>query len=178
MPHDLVVQDDQSVVIADLYEEQQPSHLSLSGTGKSSSPGRVTIQGVKLMITTPVAATIDNYYGSLFYMSAFFMEKSFPSWQFTQTGSRDFNLTMLGNNFDTTSLDPAPFQAKLSKQTGLNMLGNALSNFSDLGLGQAFAPFPDVQNDPSNWLVYTALDDFRRLGLADLSFNHPTVTDA
>jgi hypothetical protein len=51
----------------------------------------------------PAFATVDNYFGSLFYMSSFFMEKAYPQWQISQTGSRQFNLTLLGNVFDATN---------------------------------------------------------------------------
>lgn len=43
---DVMIDDDQSAVFADLYAEQlQKGHLSLSGTGVGTVPGRVTIQG-------------------------------------------------------------------------------------------------------------------------------------
>jgi hypothetical protein len=34
---------------------------------------------------------------------------------------------------------------------------------------------PDVITDKSLWLVHEGLDDFRRLGSADLALNHPEV---
>ena len=99
--YDVIVSDDKSVVIEDLYCEQlKVGHLKLSGTGSGDVPGRVTIQGVKSDSYTPAYATIDNYYGSLFYMSSMFLEKSFPEWTITQTGSREFNMTLIGNDFD------------------------------------------------------------------------------
>ena len=34
---------------------------------------------------------------------------------------------------------------------------------------------PDVMEDKSLWLVHTGLDDFRRLGSADIALNHPEL---
>ena len=178
-PHDTIVNDDQTtVVLADMYEEQQPGHLVLSGSSAGSSAGktqgRVTIQGVKSELTSPQFATVDNYEGSLFVMGTFFMEKSFPQWQINQTGSREFNLTMLGNNFDSAD-SVSPLGVYMTHPENLNLVANTRSNFSDVGLGANMGAMEDVVNDPSNWLVHEALDDFRRLGLADLRLNHPQL---
>ena len=179
-PHDIIVNDDQTaVVLTDLYEEQQPGHLVLSGSSSSTrnagkAHGRVTIQGVKSELTSPQFATIDDYEGSLFVMGTFFMEKSFPEWQINQTGSREFNLTMLGNNFDSEE-SQSPLGVYMTHPDKLNLVANTRSNFSDIGLGADLSAMEDVVNDPSNWLVHEALDDFRRLGLADLRLNHPQL---
>lgn len=176
-PHDVIVKDDQSVVIADLYQEQQPGHLLLSGRsdGKASgASGRVSIQGAKSEVTTPVWATVDNYHGSLFYMGSFFMEKSFPQWQVVGK-SDDFNLTMMGNNFDSTNADPLGLKLDAGSARRANLFANTLSNYADSSLGQGLAPMKDTVNDPTHWLVHAALDDFRRLGLADLRLNHPSL---
>ena len=61
--YDVVVKDDQSVVIEDLYCEQlKTGHLLLSGSG-GATPGRVVIQGIKSESDTAAYAEIDNYHG-------------------------------------------------------------------------------------------------------------------
>ena len=199
--YDVVVRDDSSVVIEDLYCEQlKVGHLLLSGSSSlankpssdSSSgtgPGRVVIQGVKVAVTSPAVATIDNYHGSLFYMSGMFMDKNdrwvnpsepnqkgFTKWLFAQTGSAEFNLTLLGNDFDTQT--PEYLRVSMGeggKKGSLNLLANLASNFSNLDCGESFPPLADQVEDPSMWLVHQALDDFRRLGSIDLQLNHPAV---
>ena len=87
--YDVIVEDDQSVVISDLYAEQlKQGHLLLSGTGKGTAAGRVTIQGVKSSATADWAK-IDNYYGSLFYMSSCFLSMACATcpWTITQQGT-------------------------------------------------------------------------------------------
>jgi hypothetical protein len=174
--YDVVVQDDQSVVIEDLYCEQlKTGHLLLSGSG-GTVPGRVVIQGVKSESDTAAYAEINNYHGSLYYQSSMFLEKSFPAWDITQTGSAEFNMTLIGNDFDAN--DDNFLQITMGaggKKGSLNMIANSVSNFSDIACGQANPPVPDKINDPSMWLVRQALDDFRRLGVADLQMNHPSV---
>ena len=66
--YDVVAQDDQSVVIEDLYCEQlKVGHLLLSGSG-GTVPGRVVIQGIKSESDTAAYALIDNYHGSLYLL--------------------------------------------------------------------------------------------------------------
>ena len=91
--YDVWIEDDESVVVADLYAEQLAlGHLKLSGTGEGDTPGRISIQGVKSHIENEGAwATIDNYYGSLFYMGSFFLVKSFPEWHVTQVSRNSRN---------------------------------------------------------------------------------------
>eukprot|EP00039_Didymoeca_costata_P032722 m.39070 g.39070 ORF g.39070 m.39070 type:complete len:833 (-) comp9506_c0_seq3:159-2657(-) len=176
-PHDIVVEDDESVTITDLYLEQQPGHIMMSGTGKGTKPGRVSIQGVKVMVTTPSFATIDNYYGNLFYMSGCFMEKSFPAWEVTYTGTRDFNLTLIGNNFDS-SMKSAPITFPSGKTVQVTALANTLSNFTDINMGQTMGQMKDVTMDSSLWGVHAALNDFRVLGMTDLALNHPSLFES
>ena len=177
--YDVIIEDDASVVLEDLYCEQlQTGHLMLSGSGKGGSRGgRVTIQGVKSHVMSPAYAVINNYHGSLFYMSSFFMEKGFPQWEFTQTGSAQFNLTLLGNNFDGTTLDSVQLNMGAGGKAGsLNLIANSASNFSDINCGDTMAPtLVDKISDPGYSLVHEAFDDFRRLGVADLMMNHPSV---
>ena len=196
--YDVVVRDDSSVVIEDLYCEQlKVGHLLLSGSSlankpsdsSSGTPGRVVIQGVKVAVTSPAVATIDNYHGSLFYMSGMFMDKNdrwvnpsepnqkgFTKWLFAQTGSAEFNLTLLGNDFDTQTAEYLQVSmGEGGKKGSLNLLANLASNFSNLDCGESFPPLADQVQDPSMWLVHQALDDFRRLGSIDLQLNHPAV---
>ena len=203
--YDVVVADDQSVVITDLYCEQlKVGHLVLTGTGKGLAPGRVTIQGVKSGSYTAAWATVDDYYGSLLYSNSFFMEKSYPQWQVNVKGSREFNLTMLANAFDATNakyLDinrqpgsaaaaggdtsgPGALGLKLRMGLGslldsgaglTNLIANAASNFTDLDLGQTRPPLRDQVGDKTLWHVHVGLDDFRMLGALDLALNHPNL---
>eukprot|EP00041_Stephanoeca_diplocostata_P036905 m.1367649 g.1367649 ORF g.1367649 m.1367649 type:complete len:138 (-) comp24953_c0_seq15:2487-2900(-) len=74
---DIIVNDDQSVVITDNYAEQMTEyHVMLSGSG-SKTPGRVSLQAAKTEISgqNKMFVAVDNYHGSLFYGSSFFMEK-------------------------------------------------------------------------------------------------------
>ena len=176
--YDVVVEDDQSVVIEDLYCEQlKVGHLMLSGSGSGSSPpGRVVVQGVKSESDTPAYAVINNYHGSLFYMSSMFLEKQFAQWEITQTGASEFNLTLIGNDFDANDLNPLQITLGAGGKKGsLNLIANSASNLSDVNCGQAKPPLPDKISDESLWLVHEALDDFRRLGVGDLMWNHPAV---
>jgi hypothetical protein len=160
--YDVVVQDDQSVVIEDLYCEQlRTGHLLLSGSGAENTvPGRVVVQGVKSNSYTSAFAEIDNYHGSLYYQSSGFLEKSFPAWEFTQTGSAEFNMTLIANDFDTNDADFLKITMGAGGKKGsLNLIANSASNFSDIACGQASPPLPDKVADPSMWLVHQALDD-------------------
>ena len=126
-------------------------------------------------------ATIDNYFGSLFFMGSFFLEKSFSQWQIEMSGNRPCNVTMLGNAFDANndhyfSVTHGPGV----RETGhLELIANLAGNFSDAATnGQNRPPLPDQILDPSMWLVREAFDDFRRLGYADLQHNHPELFEA
>jgi hypothetical protein len=126
--YDVIVQDDQSLVIEDLYCEQlKTGHIMLSGSGATDDrpPGRVTIQGVKTDSYTPALMHVDNYHGSMFYMSSTFLEKRYPAWEITQTGSATFNLTLMGNDFDSANSDF--LNIKLSSKKGhLNLIANSV----------------------------------------------------
>ena len=98
--HDLNVMDDQSVVITDYYSEQiKTRHVTLQGadaggTGAAfrAATGRVTIAAVKSDCYTPDEFTIDNYHGTLYYSSSFFMVNQ-------KTVVADVNMTFVGNAF-------------------------------------------------------------------------------
>ena len=62
--------------------------MQLSGTGKSTEPGRITIQGIKTHMDKPAYLTVSNYYGSMLYMNSFFMEPSFPAWEVSVKGAK------------------------------------------------------------------------------------------
>ena len=109
-------------------------------------------------------------------MSSMFLEKRFPQWQIQQKGSSEFNMTLLGNDFDANN--PMPLSIVMDsggKKGHTELIANSRSNFSDLDCGQAEEPLPDQVTDPSFWLVHEALDAFRRLGSVDLQLNHPAV---
>ena len=80
-------------------------------------------------------------------MSSMFLEKSYSAWEITQTGSAEFNLTLIGNDFDAN--DQQFLKIALGKQGSLNLIANSASNFSDLGCGEARSPLPDKITDPS-----------------------------
>ena len=140
--YDVIVEDDKSVVIEDLYCEQlKVGHLRLSGSGSGSVPGRVVIHGIKSGSFGPDFATIDNYFGSLFYMSSMFLEKSYPQWEITQTGSAEFNLTLMANNFDSSNIDYLGITLGAGGKKGsVNLIANSASNFSDTGCGEVGTP--------------------------------------
>ena len=85
-------------------------------------------------------------------------------------------MTLLGNSFNSDSADYLDVSLGPGGKSGhVDFIGNNAANFSDLNLGQAIAPVPDKISDKSLWLVRQGLDDFRRLGYADLVHNHPQL---
>lgn len=123
--------------------------------------------GVKTHMDGPGFVTVNNYCGSLLYMNSFFLSKDFPAWQINQTGSREFNLTLIGNAFNSMNPDYLAFKLASGAKSGKEQyLANAQANFSDLSLGQTWAPLPDQNPDKSLWLLRLALDDCE----CDISF--------
>lgn len=112
-------------------------------------------------------------------MSSMFLEKSFPEWTITQAGAQEFNLTLIGNDFDANDEKYLGITMGAGGKRGhTELIANSASNFSDLNCGEANKPLPDQITDPSMWLVHQALDDFRRLGSIDLQLNHPKAWGA
>ncbi len=82
----------------------------------------------------------------------------------------------MGNDFDANDLNPLQITLGAGGKKGsLYLIANSASNLSDVNCGQAKPPLPDKISDESLWLVHEALDDFRRLGVGDLMWNHPAV---
>eukprot|EP00041_Stephanoeca_diplocostata_P036907 m.1367853 g.1367853 ORF g.1367853 m.1367853 type:complete len:882 (-) comp24953_c0_seq26:1953-4598(-) len=176
---DIIVNDDQSVVITDNYAEQMTEyHVMLSGSG-SKTPGRVSLQAAKTEISgqNKMFVAVDNYHGSLFYGSSFFMEKEYPSWEVKQTGSQQFDMQLFGCAFNQGSkAPPVVFSLDSGGKTGdQTLFGNQLCNFTDSSLGEnQTMPNTDVTAEAMA-LVSLSFDDFRRLGWADLQLNHPSL---
>ena len=85
-------------------------------------------------------------------------------------------MTLLGNAFNSDTDDYLAIAVGPGGKAGhIDLIANNADNLTDAKLGQNRAPLADKITDPSMWLVREAFDDFRRLGYADLLYNHPSV---
>ncbi|HSI15477.1 MAG TPA: glycosyl hydrolase family 28-related protein [Chthoniobacter sp.] len=97
---DVQVDDNQDLVIGHYYEEQGYNHLQVSrGAATGTTPGRVTIEGVKQNFKTTgnTGILINNYLGRVMYgPTAFANTFGLPV---TQTGSNAVDLILAADTF-------------------------------------------------------------------------------
>jgi len=138
----------------------------------------VTIAGVKSGSCTGKEIEVDNYHGSLYYSSTFFLMKmSGPFTSLSQRGTATVNISLVGSALVgdnatealTVDLDPKG-TAKLST------IGNVLADYGSAAIpGGQTVRYPDRTTSATNGTTAAALGDFRRLGALDLALNHPGV---
>ena len=94
-------------------------------------------------------------------------------------------MVIVGSGFMTNAAGASSMPLEISKVPGkegfrVSMVGNLLANYSDPagsppGVTGNNRTAPEQKWEGTSELVVAALDDFRRLGLLDLSFNHPRL---
>lgn len=158
---DVIVKDDNSLVVADLYQEQQRHHVMLCGGDCSvaqripttPSEARVTLQGIKCHTCSPEWLDVRGWSGSFFMMNVAFFggihdgrcsqlssaeaaandaDATVSRWQASQTGLRQVNLTIAASVFMTDGEYEASTPIwHLHDSAKLSLLGNLLANYSD-----------------------------------------------
>jgi len=157
----LTVRDNQDVVIADLYNEQNTRFLLAEG-GKRAGAGHISIGGSKIGVEDPQVITINNYEGRIWIGAGFFNEPS-PVTIF-QTGTRPVSLLLFGSSFwQNAPLFETTSSFTLS-QVGCMLIANDYPNYGEQSL-------PQLLNEDTMRLAADSLDDFRRLGEINLKMN-------
>ena len=205
--HDMNVFDDTSVVVTDFYNEQiKTAHVTLSGSSTSTSttansnintidgvatldhrdgvaaakaPGRVTISAVKSNCYSGKELAITNYHGTVFYGNSFFMSESGPASTVTQTGSAEVNITFLGNAFWGDNSSALAWHLDSGAVGRNSAIGNIVADYSN-SAGTENMSYPEIRKATAatNNTIAHAFADFAKLGLLDLSLNHPSVVAA
>lgn len=205
--HDMNVFDDTSVVVTDFYNEQiKTAHVTLSGSSTSTSttansnsntidgvatldhrdgvaaakaPGRVTISAVKSNCYSGKELAITNYHGTVFYGNSFFMSESGPASTVTQTGSTEVNITFLGNAFWGDNSSALAWHLDSGAVGRNSAIGNIVADYSN-SAGTENMSYPEIRKATAatNNTIAHAFADFAKLGLLDLSLNHPSVVAA
>lgn len=144
VPYSVYINDSNSAVFTDFYNEQSDQHLYLEGK-PSDPPGRVVIMGAKSHLNEDKAyADIVNYHGSLVLgMNQFYVNPKV--FLFNQRGENPFALLLFGHFFYNT-------QPKFLFSSGRTYL---------------LANYPEKKGEISPQaleLLSSALDDLRKTG--------------
>ena len=166
----LTVRDNQNVVIADFYQEQNARYLKLEGS-KSVEAGHVTIGGSKVGSVLPGFITIDNYKGRVWLSTAgvtysrgvdFVKNPLF----LTHKGDCKIDFMLIGNVFSRRHGLVGLPKFEYGKNMNFTSLGNLFGNSINI------ITLPEVKG--KGWLedAQKALDDFRRIENVNIKFNY------
>ena len=161
----IFVNDNQSLVYGDYYQEQGHNCIKLArGAGKE--PGHVTITGMKQQNFNPDntwdVVHIDNYSGRFFYGQVLF----------ANSANNPTNIVLVGSNPCDVIMDSVCFGADNVPVLKLDKGGNLIQLNNVHSLQPVAVCLPNVQ--PKGWgaAAVAALDDERRLGQYDLDWNY------
>jgi len=173
----LIVKDNHSVVMSDFYVEQADSYIWLEG-GPEAQPGRITIQGAKIDLSTKktenVLIDINNYQGE-FTLGHNQFYPSVPIAKIYGKGDRPLDIVFLGDFFYKSKPD-----VKLGSATKVIYIGDqgiisVMEKDKDGKEIRKDAPLKEINDtpgaDPMPQLI-RSFDDLRRLGELDLRLNH------
>jgi len=194
-PCDTVVHDNQDLVMTNFYTEQTNAALSASGDGMLlGQPGHVTVQGSQISTNNPAGIMVNDYEGRVTYMGAYFGWGA--SYNITQTGTRPVDILLLNNMFWQAMPSLSTSTGAQTTMLGNIVISNGLTNATTIipsqlpGVGPVL--FSPTMLGSGNALIAATdttavFDDFRLLGLTDLSINHqlsvaapdqtPTITN-
>ena len=184
------IEDNQSLVGSDCYEEQMGFHdwsqgpyAYLSGS-PTLPPGRVTISAPKMCGAHKkggppfeVYFIVDNYYGRLSsVMSQYWnpnptYDPDKKAFKVVCTGEAPLQVLLMANGYQQVGRSsPGVFPVvEGGSNVKVAMLGNTFTYLQWL----RFEPVPNVNLTPEGLrLAAQALDDFRELGELDLKLNH------
>ncbi len=168
--HGLIVRDSQSVVLSDFYIEQADNGYLFEGS-PGDPPGRVTVQGAKVDFFDArkgearqgTALDFRGYAGDVFFgHNQFYCNP--PNVRIRHGGEGPANLFLLANCFYKTRLD-------VEKGPGLRV--HLVANEPVAAGGEGIE---DTASPETLAALARALDDLRRLGEADLRWNHGIET--
>lgn len=163
----LYLRDNNNIVMSDFYIEQADNGYRFEGAA-DDPPGRATIQGAKVDFTPPkdnptrnITFDIHNYKGQIFFgPDQFYTEPKLK--RIEQAGTGAVALFLLGCAW----YDSKP-EVQMSQAAKLFTIGNEAYGMQAVQYGAE-----DVLPDQTLSSVSYALDDLRRLGAADMRFNH------
>lgn len=165
----LTVKDNQNIVIADFYQEQNERYLKLEGGSRQDS-GYVTIGASKVGSVLPGFITIDNYQGRVWLSNA---EVTYPRGAdfiknplfITHTGSSKIDFMLVGNAFMKRNGIVCAPKFEYGRKMNFTSLGNLFGNSSHIVV------LPESKG--KGWLknAQKALDDFRRIGAINIKLN-------
>jgi hypothetical protein len=169
----VVIKDNHSFVISDLYVEQSFGYLQMEG-GIGNPPGRVTIQGAKAQFDSEHAKElmfdIDNYAGELTIGHNQFANLGYNA-VFRAKGDNPLCITMVANWFYSCKPD-----VQLGPAGKILFVGNEGCNDRGdkefVNFSKAWADSPLDEAIPH---IVNSFDDLRRLGALDLKLNHPEI---
>lgn len=156
----LYVKDNQSLISSDWYIEQADQGFYLEGSA-DLPPGRITLCGPKVHLWQHGGAsdgtTIDanGYVGTMFLTTQF---HAMPQVRIRQAGPGPFQAILWG----TASCYGGTLDLHMSDNAHWYSLGNDIAD----------------QGDPTQIHLSDALDDLRRLGEADLTYDYPAILGA
>jgi hypothetical protein len=160
-PYALTVRDNQNVVIADFYNEQNTRFLLAEG-GKGKGPGHISIGGSKIGVEDPQVITINDYEGRIWIGAGFFNEPV-PVTIFQQ-GNRPVDLLLFGSSFWQKGPLFETSPSFTLSQVGCMLIANSYPEYGEQSL-------PQLTNDTTMKLASDSLDDFRQLGEINLKTN-------
>ncbi len=161
------VEDNNSLVMTDFYNEQSISIYRLEGNG-NLPPGRISLGSIK--VENP-ARTVDGYHGQLTLL--------YP--QYYNNNLNGVAVWKTQNGASVDYLEVAPFYYHHSLEWPDD--GSFRARFLATGGSQAktetkehfFATHADASIAEIRAQLQATLEDFRRVGLLDLQFNHPNL---
>ena len=165
--HGLYLRDSQNIVMSDFYLEQANNGLVFEGN-PGDPAGRATIAGAKLQFTVGkteeakgTAVDIRGYHGRI-VLGPDQIYHDPPATRILQSGEQPVELTLLGLSFYAAHLAP-----EITDKAKLSIVGCEAVGMKD-------DPFRAEDSFDEETLagVGAALDDYRRLGAADLKLNH------
>jgi len=158
----LVVQDNQSLIMTDWYNEQS-MHLFRIAGAPDSIQGRVTLDLKEAHAKDPVVLTLSGYHGRVSFSGGFFRrwQDDTPQ-QFVLTDGQDTTLSIFGSMFWR-----AVPQFRGDRGVRPYLRGNIVdARFDPMAL------VPEEQGDKNLSAIVGALDDFRQLGRLDRMLNY------
>lgn len=151
---DVQVNDNQDLVIGDLYQEHGWGHLQVN-RGNGTSTGRVSIQSFKQESAASYPTIqINNYAGRLFYGPTW---NASPSPIFTQTGTNAVDLIVTNFQGVSPTLNFSPACNYIQTQYYVSGSYGAMTDVLPTGWGTSYA---------------SGLDHFRQLASLDLQMRY------
>ncbi|MBM4091529.1 MAG: hypothetical protein FJ276_19195 [Planctomycetes bacterium] len=168
----LTVKDNQDLVVADFYQEQNERHVLLEG-GERAGKGHVTIGSSKIASVEPGFVTIRDYEGrvwisggSVHYPTPGAAYQTNPVF-LAHTGKRPLDFILAATHFfqrGTGEPDPVFNFAESVRFASIE---------NSCGGGQGIHPLPNRVPEGSLQVAAEALDDFREIGRINLRLNYP-----